>query len=380
MQKFLIIGAGILLLFIVLYGFASFYDINYNFFANGENDEKVLTENDDQAEENGEDQFVEYNDSIDDYIEDEPVTYETDDPSETSTKRLYSPFTGQNIREDPHIKAVMASIENTAPARPQSGLNSASLVYEFLVEGGITRFLALFRQNIPENIGPIRSLRSYMVKVADDYNSLVLHSGASPQGFNLLDKLDIESLDQIYNGRYYWRNDDYRNPHDLFTRPEIKSYVYNHSSKEYDPRFKFQPVRVIDVDKKVKEILIDYWGKYQVFYEYNDDNNNYKRYINDFEPHLTDNDQQIITDNIIVKFMPTRVIDEQGRLEMDLEGQGDILVFRNGTVIEGTWKKESGNWAQFYDDNGEQIRINPGKTWIQVVPRLTDVEYGESIR
>lgn len=290
----------------------------------------------------------------------------------------YSPFTGKANVEPLLRKAVMVNIENSPAARPQAGLEKAPLVYEFLVEGGITRFLALFWQKIPDKLGPIRSLRPYLIKTALEYNPLVLHAGASPDGFSMLSQVNINNLDQIYNGKYYWRSSKRRAPHNLYTGYfKIEDYLNNLTGQEYNSRFSFKSVNFIDdSDTRADEITINYWGNYRVLYKFDTSENHYQRYLYDFnDPHLAETGKQITVDNIIIQYTETDIKDDVGRLEIELQGNGKSLIFKNGIVIEGSWEKRGNEWTKFHDNNGNRITLKPGVTWIQVVPRSAEVLY-----
>lgn len=289
-----------------------------------------------------------------------------------------SKFTYLPLEDNTLHRAVMVSIENTPKSRPQSGLDKASIVYEFLVEGGITRFLALYWSEIPDKIGPIRSLRPYMIEIAKEYDSLLLHAGASPDGFQYLEENNIKNLDQIYNGKYYWRSQLRKSPHNLYTGLyRIDDYLENMLGVEYEYRFNFADIIIISNAKKEADLItIDYWGNYQALYEYDQTQNLYYRYIKDMDsPHKTEDGNQISTNNIIVQFTETKVKDEIGRLTINMEGQNKALYFRNGVVTEGYWKKEAGALTKFYDQNNNLITLNPGKTWIQIVPLSANISY-----
>jgi len=227
--------------------------------------------------------------------------------------------------------------------------------------------LALYWHQIPEHIGPIRSLRPYMIETGKNYDALLLHAGASPQGFNLLNRLEVNNLDQIYNGEYYFRSNR-KVPHNLFTESKIKEYINNMRSPNYKPRFQFEFIDVLSTPLPAREVFIQFMGNI-VFYEYDTSNNNYKRYLDIHEPHLIDDNQQVVVDNIIVKIVPTGFKDQMGRLKMDLTGQGEILVFKNGKVIEGYWKNDGNGWTNFLNEDEKEIHLNSGTTWIQVVPQ-----------
>lgn len=310
----------------------------------------------------------------------DPVIDSYSDTDEiSSVKRLYySPFTGKIVNENYLRKALLVIVENSPAARPQSGLADASIVYEVMVEGGITRFLALYWDMIPEKIGPVRSARPYMIEIAREYNALLLHAGGSPQAYVMLAENKVEYIDQIYNGQYYWRSNDRKAPHNLYTGSiRIQRYLDRILGQEYESRFKFQQVSFIKADdKKADYIKLPLWGGTTVIYKYNNLENQYYRYYGFMEtPHLLDNNRQITANNIIIQFTRTRQIDDVGRLEIELEGRGKALLFRDGIIIEGYWEKEGDSLTRFYNNSGQAMLLNPGQTWVTIIPDTIRPEY-----
>lgn len=307
--------------------------------------------------------------------------YETDEgQTDLSDEEIYkstSPFTGVPLREEYFNRAVAVSIENSPAARPQSGLDEAALIYEFMTEGGVTRFLAIFWPGLPEKIGPIRSARPFLIETAAAYDSLFLHAGASPDGFEMLSEEDILHLDQIYQSKYFWRSSKKPAPHNLYSgSPALSSYLSDQDEHEYPEQFDFITASIVSDFVSAEEISIDYWGDYEVLYEYDKLNNNYQRYLNDFDnPHKSENGEDLKAKNIIVQYVQTDLKDEEGRLDVDLNSGGKIELFRDGIVEEGRWEKNGNYKINYYDNDGNSIKINPGQTWIQVVPTNTEISY-----
>jgi two-component system chemotaxis response regulator CheB len=89
---------------------------------------------------------------------------------------------------------------------------------------------------------------------------------------------------------------------------------------------------------------------------------------------VDDDGAQVLADTIIIQEVPTRVLDEEGRREMDTIGSGLVRVIQHGMLIRGTWKKEAvSSRTRFYDVNGEEIALKPGTLWVQIVPPNTPV-------
>lgn len=305
--------------------------------------------------------------------------YQAEGLEEESLENNYSavsPFSGLPISQNYYKRAVAASIENSPAARPQSGLREAEIVYEFMLEGGITRFLAIFWPEVPDKIGPIRSARPALVKTAQAYDALFLHAGASPHGFALLAVNDILHLDQIYKSQYYWRSSKRSAPHNLYSGEEpLKEYLADLAEKEYPEQFNFLTASVLSDFEKAENISIDYWGSYEVLYEYNSLENNYLRFLNNKDnPHLVESGEQLKAKNIIVQHAITSTKDDQGRQDIDLKSGGKMQLFRDGLVITGSWENNDGE-ITYLDAAGDEIEINPGQTWIQVVPNGTEITY-----
>lgn len=290
----------------------------------------------------------------------------------------YSPISGLPLENKPSTRPVAAVIENSSKARPQKALDRATVVYEILAEGGITRFLALFWEDIPEEMGPIRSMRSYFLDIIFPFHPLILHCGASPDGFSRLQELDVENLDQLSNSSYYYRDNDRETPHNLFTTERIIDYLYSLSSEGYESIFSFNEVSIINSDaRKAQKIVINYWNDYRVIYQYKNKKNIYRRYLNSLDnPHHVEREKFIDVNNIIVQYVSTEIKDEQGRMDVKLRGEGEALIFDNGRVREGQWEKEDlESPIKYYNEQGQEVSLNPGKTWVQIVPENSEVEW-----
>ena len=307
---------------------------------------------------------------IEEEEEEEPFSFEG---------RYFSPFSGLPLNEEQMVrKPIIATIENSPQSRPQSGLAEADLIYEFPVEGGITRFLALYHSRYPRRAGPIRSARPYLLQTALQYRALYLHIGASPRGFELLEEIDLNNLDQLgaYGRHYYWRSLERSAPYNLYTDPSRLSLLYEERNLlNKESYFSFQHLSIIleEEQEQCHQLVIPYWGGYKVEYQYQPEAGNYLRLM-DGEPHQTEQGQRLKPENILVKFARVAPYDDQGRLQIDLLSSGPLLLFRDGMVFEGQWIRE-GEETNYYDREGEELLLNAGQSFIQVVPLSTQVEY-----
>jgi len=279
-----------------------------------------------------------------------------------------------------NIYPVAVMIENLVSSRPQAGLSEANLVYEALAEGGITRFMAVYAASgaIPK-IGPVRSARSYYLDWAKELNTLYAHIGGSPQSFNLIKQYKILDLDQFFNAQYFWRNKDRPAPHNLYTSSELLAYALRDKQLAKEGNFESWLFKD-DKNKETlpteeKNIIIDFSSfNYKVEYKYDLANNEYIR-NQAGQAHQDEEGHQIKAKNVIVQYLKTSLVDKE-RLGMETIGEGEAIVFQDGQGIKGTWKKESReSRTEFFDSDGNKIKLNRGTTWIEIVPSGRIVNY-----
>lgn len=296
--------------------------------------------------------------------------------------RLIDGIVVEEGKENLYPLAIM--VENLVTTRPQSGLNKANVVYEAFAEGGITRFLAIYATSDPIiEIGPVRSARDYFLDWVSEYNAFYAHAGGSPSSLRLIKEYKLLDLDQISGDHpYFWRDQSRATApeHTLFTSSELLTYALR--DKEIPDEGDFEPwlfkeeAPLSERPEEPKKITIDFSTfSYKVEYDYNRENNYYLR-INGGEPHLDFKTQeQLFAKNVIVQYVKTRLTDPL-RLAMETIGEGGALIFQDGEMINGTWKKDNREErTRFYDSDGNEIRFNPGPIWIEVVPTDRNVEY-----
>ena len=280
---------------------------------------------------------------------------------------------------------IAVMIENLVDIRPQSGLSNAGLVYEALAEGGITRFMAVYTtsDDIAE-IGPIRSARHYFVDWAEEYSGIYAYVGGSPQALGVTDSSNyITDLNQFYNAAYYYRADDIEAPHNLFSSSELFSYALRDlqladTAGDYTAYTFKAMVGMAERPNTVAPITINYSSAdYQVAWQYDAVTNLYRRWNGGVAQVDANTEQPIAASNIVVQRVNTTVLEAAtGRLDMETIGSGEAILFQDGAVHLGSWKKgERGERTLFYDQTGTVWSFNPGQTWIEVVPTDTAVTY-----
>ncbi len=299
-------------------------------------------------------------------------------PKEPAVSAFTAPLTGLPV-EKPVLEWPLAIMINNAPAaRPQAGLSQADMVYEVLAEGGITRLVAFFQSHGGDvKIGPVRSIRPYLIELGETYGALPIHAGGSTDAYAILQQQRKEHLDEISNGgAYFWRSKDRRPPHNLYTDvnrlrkgSESKGYTRQAEVPAY-PYLKTGETPVM-VDESAASVHIRFLLKsYRVSYTYDPVNQRYKRFVNE-KSHLDqNNNKQLSAANVIVMSTRHRTLDDVGRLSVELDGSGEARVFQQGKLIRAEWQHTSGDAIRFMK-NGVEIPLTPGTSYIHVVPADT---------
>lgn len=285
-------------------------------------------------------------------------------------------------RANTNIFAVV--VENMVDARPQSGLDEASVVYETLAEGGITRFLALYPVGSQvQKIGPVRSARPYFISWSEEYKPLFAHAGGSPQALAYLrtGKANLYDFNQFSNGGSFVREPSRSAPHNLYTDTDKLFMGLRRKAPDASANFSswtFKGETPLDNrPTTVNDLVIDFSSfSYKVKYQYDRVQNRYVRYQAD-KPHVMLDGAQIYAKNVVIQYTTIAPLaGDKQRLDIKTVGSGKALVFRDGTVIEGTWKKESAaDRTEFLDANNQPIALNAGQIWIETVATGAKVTY-----
>jgi hypothetical protein len=317
------------------------------------------------------------------------------DGSVTFNEKVINPLTGvensgKDAKDLTEMRPLAVMVNNYLDARPQSGLIYADFTYEIVAEGGITRFIPFFLSDYPEKVGPVRSTRTYYLTLVKELgDAMVMHIGYSPQAKAVIDEWPVRSLfrggGESCDG-CSWRD----NPRNVAY--EHTAYVSGEKLVEYGvDELGWGGVREFKIwefkeDGKGYEdaelasnLAIDFWyeGDYSAIFKYDAQNNVYLRHTgydgegNPISLNDQDTGEQVAPKNVIVQFaVETPIVgDDKNRLEYELEGTGEGLIFLDGKVIKATWNKEGrDDRTVFYDMDGNEIRFNRGKFWLSIVP------------
>ena len=270
-------------------------------------------------------------------------------------------------------------VDNHPNARPQSGLSQARVVYEVPVEGGITRYFALF--NVGDSVakvGPVRSARPYFLDWISEYgNTSFWHSGGSAEALDLIKQYKTWDVNEFYFGPYFWRSSDREAPHNLYTSSEKWQKLISGTPHENMQWRGWKFDEKIGTEFKTTDVLqlqIKYENNYLVGWNYDAQSNKYLRNQNS-SPYADEAGATVLADTVIVQVVEVDVVDEEGRKKVNTISRGDARILRDGKMIRGYWQKDSRtNRTRYYDMNDREITLRPGKIWIQIIPTNTALE------
>lgn len=304
-------------------------------------------------------------------------------PLKPAPVAITSPLTGLPVSaSDVNRPVTGVMIENSDFARPQSGLREAGVVFEALAEGGISRFLALYQEAQPANIGPVRSARPYYLQWALGFDAAYAHVGGSPDALTDIKNWHVKDLNEFYYGSYYHRISSREAPHNMYTsmanlNAAEKTKGWTSSSFTGFPRKSDSP------SKTPNATSIDFnisWSDYEVHYSYDAANNAYLRSEGGAKHIDATTGKQLEPKVVIAMVVPLSrgALDATGAYYSNYAviGSGKVYIFQDGTVTIGNWSKSSATaQIQFRDINNNPIKLNAGQTWITAAATTGEVTY-----
>lgn len=275
------------------------------------------------------------------------------------------------LSQEASLQPFAVMVENSPDARPLSGISAANLVIEAPVEGGITRFMAVFDATTTvDQIGPVRSARPYFVELADGLNAIYAHVGGSPEALQDIHAFsDFRDLDQFYNAKYFWRSAKRDAPHNVYTRMDVLREAIAAkawSSQSFKGWAFLDGAATSSARGTVDVISVPYGGTFNVTWKYDPETNSYTRF--QAGAIQKDSDGAVVRVlNVVVLLSEQQVLDEAGRLRVRTTGSGKARLFHDGRVFEGTWHRQAGAWLSFEGIDGADMTFEPGTTWVSIV-------------
>lgn len=292
----------------------------------------------------------------------------TAEPAKPTTEA--SRLSGIQISPEANKKHITSiQIENSPDARPQSGLKDASVIYEAVAEGGITRFNASFLETAPDYIGPVRSVRPYYVDFVAPFDPVFVHAGGSADGLAQLRNVGLKDMDHGANGGAFMRVADRYAPHNLYTTMQkldqaSASRGYTTSNATGFARKAKESPSTTPNAKAINLNLSSFL--YNVQYNYDAASNSYLRTMAG-KPHTDLRSGTQLAPKVVIAIVTD--YSQRGIYSVyRTTGSGKVYIFQDGISTEGTWTKNSVKEQYVFTDSaGKKIELNPGQTWISLV-------------
>ena len=306
-----------------------------------------------------------------------------------------NPLTGEKVADPTvlrrHPVAVKIPNNRTGYVRPQSGLSEADLVFEHITEFGVTRFTAIFYDQLPGDVGPLRSARLIDLELPAMYDAALSFAGASIEVRQQLYSSDFRErlLDEGADA-HFRTGADIPFEHTLYARPPLWIEELQERGLNGPPQFGSYMAfgeEAPEGGRPVSRIHLTNSSASTSEWRYDAASNTFLRWM-DGDPHLDQNtDEQIAATNVVVVYAPHVLSNiceccspdyspEACRafsMEIQIWGEGRALVLRDGLMYEATWKREErDDMLTFYDAAGNPLPLQIGNTWFQMAPSNAD--------
>lgn len=275
--------------------------------------------------------------------------------------------------------ALVVKVENSEGSRPHEGLQEADIVFEQMVEGGISRLIAIYHSTIPTQIAPIRSVRPMDGPIAAWTHGVLAFSGGQWQFTERAEGLGLQLVSYDFGDDGFDWVDWRPSPHDLSGDPAV-------FLEQADGDHQASPIRFCEIDmdevggtaqrqgSMTTSIMVEISTVATPHWQWDPAGTRWLRFEDD-DPALTVEGDQLSATNVLVLEVDVRYLsltDSAGSRipEMIVVGEGPGLVATGGRSAEITWKKDSegGPW-RFYDASGAPVVLAPGNTWVELVPQ-----------
>lgn len=322
----------------------------------------------------------------------------TESPKKKSTIKKQLTIVDENSNQRP----IAVMYDNNVGNYAHAGLQDSYINYEIIVEGGLTRIMALFKDKDVALIGPVRSSRHYFLDYAIESDAIYTHYGWSTYAENDIKSLHVNNINGLYDDEPFWRDSKIAAPHNVFTSTnKIYEYAKKKNYKTTSNDWKLlnyttdnvvlnKPIGTktvkneetgknekIDIENpeliKADSLSIPY-SNYQIrSYQYNSDKKVYMRFMNG-EAHIDKiTSQQLSFKNIIIEKVSNRQLDSYGRQDLNTTPSGEGYYITNGYALPIKWNKESRTSKTIYKySNGKEVKINDGNTFIQIIPEVNE--------
>ena len=286
----------------------------------------------------------------------------------TSKPQYVDPLTGlpDPHRVTKHRSALTIKVENTPEAHPQYGLDQADVIYEEIVEGGITRLAAIFDAHLPAKVGPVRSVRRTDREIVYPIHGIFAFSGGAQYALQSIATAPVKLFDESTAGAAMFRDPTRYPPHNLFANAQ-RLMAMGGTAHVPPPLFQYVSMKKPAVGIRVGSFVVNFAAGYAVTYQWNRTTHSWVRSIfakQDF----TAGHVRLSPTNVIV--MKVNYQGGVGRIgaEAELVGAGTAEIFSDGRLQKGRWyRSRLGQRTTYRTLAGKPIYLRPGQTWVELL-------------
>ena len=290
----------------------------------------------------------------------------------TTTTTVPIPIAPLTGRPDPSGNALTrpaltVKIENTPEALPQWGVEEADVIYEEIVNGGITRLAAVFNSQAPAKVGPVRSVRPTDTQVVWPIGGIFAYSGGAPYAVASIETAPVKLVDESSAGTAMFRDNDLLSPHNLFAiAPAL--FALGGTPTPPAPLFTYRAPTQKVKGKKVTNFIVQFPSIYPVTWTWDSTTTSWDRTLFGMAD-VTGTGVRESPKNVIVMYV--NYVNGVGSFTSyaDLQGRGTADVFTDGREVTGTWSRGSSKSdpLTYQTPSGTTIALTPGQTWVELL-------------
>ncbi len=274
------------------------------------------------------------------------------DPSRTALKR----------------SALVIKVEDDTNALPQWGIDQADVIYEEIINGGIPRLAAIFNQNAPARVGPIRSVRPTDTQIVFPIGGIFAFSGGAAYAIASISTAPVKLVDESSAGAAMFRDSSRSAPYNLFGSAAQFFALGGGAPVPPTPLFQYRPLGQSAVGVAVSKFVVNFPSIYPMTWTWNALTKSWDRSTQFAGPDYTGNHVRESPKNVIVNYV--NYVNGVGAFTSyaNLQSGGVAEVFTDGKEIVGTWARHSkSSPIQYLDSKGHGIRLTPGQTWVELL-------------
>ena len=273
------------------------------------------------------------------------------------------PVEGEDSAAQDH-PVLVTKIDNTGSSAPQLGLGTADLVVEELVEGGMTRLAVFHYSELPEEVGPVRSMRASDIGIVSPVGASMVTSGAAGQTIARIKGAGITFYGEGSEGVY--RDDARSAPYNLFANLDDVADVAETEEERPADYLPWGASEDLPKGQKASTIAASFSGGHTTNWVFQNGT-----YANQ-NTYAADGDE-FLADTVLVlrvQVGDAGYKDPAGNPvpETKLEGKGEALIFHDGRLVRGTWSKNGLDDALKLSTKAGELTIPAGHTFIELVP------------